>query len=83
MKSIKGRERVARETFIVRGRTQTVADLEFLKGGVQYAIKARVARLLGGSGGMSPQENFMIFDLLRSFLVYSWGEIAKSWTTYY
>ena len=40
----------------------------------------RVVRLLGGSGGMPPpphQENFMIFDLLRSFLVYSWGENCK------
>ena len=60
-----------------------VADLDFSKGGFQYAIKARVARLLRGSGGMPPQENFMIFDLLRLFLVYSWSEIAKSWTTYY
>ena len=33
-----------------------------LKSGFQYAIKARVARLLGGSGGMSPTR---ISDLLR------------------
>ena len=26
---------------------------------------------------MPPQKNFMIFDLLRLFLVYSWSEIAK------
>ena len=32
----------------------SVADLEFLKGGFQYGIKARVALLLGGSGGMPP-----------------------------
>ena len=64
-------------------RHSPVADLKFSKGGFQYAIKPRVARLLGGSGGMPPQENFMIFDLLRLFLVYSWSEIAKSWTTYY
>ena len=38
-------------------------------------IKARIARLLGGSGGEPPQEIFsLISDLLRSFLVYSWGE---------
>ena len=36
----------------------TMADLEFWKGGFQYAIEARAARLLGGSGGMLPQENF-------------------------
>ena len=34
----------------------TVADLEFSKGGFQSAIKARVARLLGGSGGMPPRK---------------------------
>ena len=34
--------------------------------------------LLGGSGGKPPHpENFLISDLLRSFLVYCWGEIAK------
>ena len=36
-----------------------------------------VARLVGGSGGMPLQENFLISDLLGSFLVYSWGETAK------
>ena len=36
-----------------------VADLEFWKGGFQYAIKGHVACLLGGSGGMPPpKENF-------------------------
>ena len=38
--------------------------------------KARVARLLGGSVGMLPPGKFWISDLLRSFLVYSWGEIG-------
>ena len=37
----------------------------------------RVAHRLGGSGGMPLQENFMVFDLLRWFLVYSWGENCK------
>ena len=35
----------------------------------------RIAHLLEESGGMLPppsQEKFWIFDLLRSFLVYSW-----------
>ena len=54
-----------------------MADLEFSKGGFQYAIKARVARLLGGSGGMPPKEKIWISDLLRSFLVYSMSEIPK------
>ena len=56
----------------------SVVDLEFWKGGFQYAIKVHVARLLGRSGGKPPYpENFLISDLLRSFLVYCWGEIAK------
>ena len=59
-----------------------MADLEFEKGGFQYAIKAGSVPARG-VWGHAPQENFMIFDLLRSFLVYSWGEIAKSWMTYY
>ena len=38
--------------------------------------KAHVTRLLGGSGpGHAPQGKFWISDLLRSFLVYSWGKI--------
>ena len=41
--------------------THSVADLEFTKGGFQYAIKARVARLLGGSGGMPPPGKFYDF----------------------
>ena len=44
--------------------------------------KARIACPLGGSGGMSAQKNFWISGLLRSFLVYSWGENCKSWMTY-
>ena len=36
---------------------------------MQYTIKA--VRLLGGSG------KFWISDLLRSFLVYSWGETGR------
>ena len=58
-------------------KSHTVVDLEFGKGGFQYAVTARVGCLLGGCGGMPPQENLLISDLLRSFLVYSWGEIAK------
>ena len=54
-----------------------MVDLEFGKGGFQYAVTARVGCLLGGVGACPPQENFLISDLLRSFLVYSWGEIAK------
>ena len=38
---------------------ESVADLEFWKGGFQYVCPARIS------------------DLLRSFLVNSWGEIAK------
>ena len=38
--------------------------------------KACEVRLLGGFGGMPPQEIFFISDLLRSFLV-PWGEIAR------
>ena len=57
-----------------------VADLEiWMGGGVQYAIKAR---LLGGVWGHAPQGKFWISDLLRSFLVYSSGEIPKGrWPT--
>ena len=33
--------------------------------GFQYAIKARV----GGSGGMPPQENFMIFEIVSGVLL--------------
>ena len=36
----------------------------------------RVASLLGGLGAC-PQGKFSVSDLLRSFLVYSWGEIVK------
>ena len=59
-----------------------MADLEFWKGGFQYVIKVHVALLGGGGGGGGglggkPPEKFWIFDLLRSFLVYSWSEIAK------
>ena len=54
-----------------------------LERGVPVTIKACVARMLGGVWGHAPQENFMIVDLLRLFLVYSWGETAKNWTTYY
>ena len=47
--------------------TNVMLDLDLLKGGMC------IARLLGWSGGMPPK----ITNLLRSFLVYSWGEIAK------
>ena len=41
-------------------------------------IKVRIVRLLEGSVVRpTPRKIFMIFDLLRSFLVYSLGEIAK------
>ena len=54
----------------------TVTDLEFWKAGFQYAIKARVAWV---SRGMPPppQEKCWISDLLRSFLVYSWGKLQN------
>ena len=53
--------------------------LEFWKGGFQYVIKAHVGHLLRGLGGAPhPPGKFWISDLLRSFLVYSWGEIAKA-----
>ena len=63
-------------------KVKAVADLEFGKRGFKYAIKAikaRIGSLLGGSMGMPPPQGFS--DLLRSFLVYSWGEIASSETT--
>ena len=61
-----------------------MADLEFWKGGFQYAIKARVARVLKGFGSVPPGK---FYDFLLSEIVsgvsYSQCEIAKSWTTYY
>ena len=42
------------------GHVSTVADLEFGKGGFQYPIKTRVARLLEGFGGMPPPQ-FLTF----------------------
>ena len=37
----------------------SVVDLEYCKGGFQYAIKVHIARLLGRSGGKPPDpENF-------------------------
>ena len=35
------------------------------------------AHLLGGSGGMPPQEYFCILDHLGLFLVQFWDEIAR------
>ena len=49
-----------------------MADLEFLERGFQYAIKVHVALLLEGSGGTLPYR-----QILRSFLMYSCGGIAK------
>ena len=40
-------------------------------------IKSHEARLLEGFGGMPPPGTFLISDLLRSFLVPFWGEIAR------
>ena len=40
----------------VWGHAPPVANLEFWKGGFLYAIKACVACLLGGSGGMPPRK---------------------------
>ena len=64
-----------------------MADLGFWKGGFQCALghysylvernKAREVRLLRGCGGMPPPGKFLISDLLRSFLVPFWGEIAR------
>ena len=56
-------------------------DLKFWKGVFQYA---RVAHLLVESRGNAPPTSlhpgkFCISDLLRLFLVLSWGEIAKVW----
>ena len=53
-----------------------MADLEFEKGGFQYAIKAGSAPARG-VWGHAPPGKFYDFDLLRSFLVYSWGENCK------
>ena len=63
-----------------------MADLGFRKGGFQCALdfytwrsvimKAREARLLGGSGACPPGK-FLISDFLRSFLVSFWGKIAR------
>ena len=65
--------------------TSTVADLEFWKGGFRYAIIARVARLLGESGGMDPQKKKNLFDVWPSEIVSGviLGSNCKSWTTYY
>ena len=43
-----------------------ISVAEFCKGGFQYAIKAHVAHMLGGSGGRPPGK----IDLLRLFVVY-------------
>ena len=51
-------------------------SIEFWKGGFQYASINPRAYLLGSLKGKAtplPKENFWISDLLRSFLVYSWG----------
>ena len=41
--------------------------------GVAFALRARSACALEGSGGMLSQENFGLLDHLRAFLVYSEG----------
>ena len=63
----------------------TTHVLTSVRWGFQYAVKACVACLLGGPGGHAPPpppppEKFWIFDLLRSFKVYSWGEIGQPTT---
>ena len=44
--------------FSLQGGMISVADLEFWKEGFQYVINECVWHLLGGSGGMLPQENY-------------------------
>ena len=41
--------------------------------GVASALRVHSARVLGGSGGMLPQENFGFLDHPRAFLVHSEG----------
>ena len=59
------------------------ADQGFGKGGFQYALDwshktCERARARGGArGDRSPQENFLISDLLRSLLVPFWGETGR------
>ena len=70
------------------GRQHTTASLvsggsRILKRGFQCAIECARSMPTRGGWGHAPQENFLISDLLKSFLVPIWGEIAcKSWTTY-
>jgi len=45
----------------------TVADLEIFKGGCKPPRAAKLPTL-GGSGGMLPQENFVILMLLKWIL---------------
>ena len=51
-----------------------------MKWGVPVCDLSARRALARGSGGMPPlsQEKFWISGLLRSFLVYSWDEIAKA-----
>ena len=50
----------------------SVADLEFWKGGFQYSrvYKAREVHLLGGSWGMLPQENFAFLTWDRFWCIF-------------
>ena len=42
-----------------------------------HLIAMHEAHPIGGSGGMPPPRKFFTSDLLRSFLVLFWGEIAR------
>ena len=59
-----------------------MVDLGFWKGGFQYVLECAGSVPARGVWGHAPPGKFLISDLLRSFLVPTWGEIARvGWPT--